>query len=497
MDRKPIRPDPVVVLAHPAVVASLLGWLVNDWVLKAQFGNEITGKLSDVFAMVVFPLLIAVVAGRVSKYPLQWGLTINTVFFAAINLAAPADRLVERALSVIVPSTLTMDPTDLAVLPVMAVTPLVWRHAHAPSSNARRIARRRLGRIVFVAGTLTCVATSAPEETMSAPHSGAILLTAEQPVLTMPLEYDLNGESNPHLDVRMTITAYGNGADGDVPYGTVEWRATAEELAFELTDAAWAPVHVEWNAEALGDTPDCFGIFWCSDADEATMSIEVPPPVSKPTPDHVLDLPRPADGEWSLAMVTFVIDRAAPPALELPDRSGFVATVDGRQLGRTDRTRTWPIPVPDSCTDPCRVTVPVVYYDADHDSDPVSLGLYGAASAIEVETPRLVETRIELAIEIEDVSVADHNHVVFCLRADWPDTAGEVSVPFAGVAIDFDAPKEPHLASSETDDRGCVAVGGTWIGPEEVADYDQIVVTGVIKTTEDAVPENLEIVLVE
>lgn len=42
-------------LASPAFVASVLLLLINDFVLKPQIGNAVTGKLSDFAGLFAFP----------------------------------------------------------------------------------------------------------------------------------------------------------------------------------------------------------------------------------------------------------------------------------------------------------------------------------------------------------------------------------------------------------------------------------------------------------
>ena len=49
------------VFVHPLTCLFIAGWLVNDHFLKAMYGTAITGKLSDVFGLAVFPLLVAAI----------------------------------------------------------------------------------------------------------------------------------------------------------------------------------------------------------------------------------------------------------------------------------------------------------------------------------------------------------------------------------------------------------------------------------------------------
>ena len=50
-------PGPGAVLTHPMTIAMLALWIINDHYLKAALGNELTGKLSDVASLAVFPLI--------------------------------------------------------------------------------------------------------------------------------------------------------------------------------------------------------------------------------------------------------------------------------------------------------------------------------------------------------------------------------------------------------------------------------------------------------
>lgn len=45
-------------LANPAALAAVAGLAVNDHFLKSHFGNWLTGKLSDVFGVFLFPLIV-------------------------------------------------------------------------------------------------------------------------------------------------------------------------------------------------------------------------------------------------------------------------------------------------------------------------------------------------------------------------------------------------------------------------------------------------------
>ena len=91
-----------VLLAHPFVVLCLIGWLANDHMLKQRYHNVATGKLSDAFAMVVFPILVALIFQRWFHRPLGWAIATTVVFYSSINLFDAVDRAVEVILSLLV-----------------------------------------------------------------------------------------------------------------------------------------------------------------------------------------------------------------------------------------------------------------------------------------------------------------------------------------------------------------------------------------------------------
>ncbi len=84
-------------LSHPIALAALATLAVNDHLLKARFGNAVTGKLSDVAGMIFFPLLFAslvelalrLVRVSVSYRRLLIGSVVSVALvFAGINLSS-------------------------------------------------------------------------------------------------------------------------------------------------------------------------------------------------------------------------------------------------------------------------------------------------------------------------------------------------------------------------------------------------------------------------
>lgn len=155
-----------LLLAPPSVVA--LGAIaINDHVLKARFGGVVTGKLSDVAGVFVFPLLILSVleCGRWLVRRSGWAsrpgevlgaVTVTAVGFAAVKLSPAVAGaygatigalrwVVGAAVAAVVGSDVSyrsieviVDPTDLVVLPVLvasAAVALARRRVPVPQSS--------------------------------------------------------------------------------------------------------------------------------------------------------------------------------------------------------------------------------------------------------------------------------------------------------------------------------------------------------------------------
>ncbi len=161
----PSRPSTSTVLPgsyllHPLIVCSLALWILNDHVLKAAWPGTVTGKLSDIVSLIVFPLLMATALEKAQKLWTRHVLTrehhnrllliaifatgammvtINCFHSAAIGyewglgyVQWPAyclqAILMGSPLPEVAPVQLWMDPSDCFTLPAL-VLPLwiAWR----------------------------------------------------------------------------------------------------------------------------------------------------------------------------------------------------------------------------------------------------------------------------------------------------------------------------------------------------------------------------------
>ena len=120
------------VLASPGFLAGLCLLLVNDFVLKQQFHNGLTGKLSDFAGLFVFPLFCAAFAPRLR--PHVYALTAIAFAFWKSAYSQP---LIEAWNGLrLFPVGRTVDPGDLCALLVLPVSYVYGRAL--PKSRAPR-----------------------------------------------------------------------------------------------------------------------------------------------------------------------------------------------------------------------------------------------------------------------------------------------------------------------------------------------------------------------
>jgi hypothetical protein len=130
-------------MLHPVCLLALGTWWLNDAVLKARYHNWLTGKLSDLACMVVFPVLVLCVVqvlgslGNARWQPRREHV-LSTVFgvgllFAGINLSENVGEVYKQVFAwVLYPFLLvlegsgrmpiishTQDASDLMTLPAL------------------------------------------------------------------------------------------------------------------------------------------------------------------------------------------------------------------------------------------------------------------------------------------------------------------------------------------------------------------------------------------
>ncbi|MFD1373017.1 hypothetical protein [Actinoplanes sichuanensis] len=131
-------------LGHPVTMVALAVLVVNDHVLKAVHPGWVTGKLSDAAGMLLAPPLLAALAGLIApRLPLR-PLAITSIVtigvgFTFVKLWVYGARLASATWSLVTPSLIRADPTDLLVLPLLAAT--WWTLGRSRTTRAGRVTR--------------------------------------------------------------------------------------------------------------------------------------------------------------------------------------------------------------------------------------------------------------------------------------------------------------------------------------------------------------------
>ncbi len=153
-------------LLHPLWLVSLALLVVNDHVLKGAglVPAAVTGKLSDVVGMIVAPAVLAALLGVTSRRGWASAHVAVAVVFAAINLSPACARAFEQLTALTpLPWAITVDPSDLVVLPFLLVSFVVLGRAMAADERALRTrARNVLQGAALTAGAIACMGTSPP-----------------------------------------------------------------------------------------------------------------------------------------------------------------------------------------------------------------------------------------------------------------------------------------------------------------------------------------------
>lgn len=410
----------VALFAHPGIAVAVTIWLVNDHVLKDRFASWWTGKLSDVVGLIVFPLLLATIAERWLDRPLRAATVFTALFFGSINTVTAADAFTEWALGIFLgPINLTVDPTDLLVLPALAGAQWFWHRDITPYTI-----RRSWGRVVFCAAIWTVVATS-DSEFMSETFEGTAWLTAESPEVVLPLTLTIDGEQAEDLtSLVITTDALSYGASGNTDNLLTVERLLDEDgvgsVRIWLTDSTAAPVEVRWSVVAT------------SGGDEGpVLGIELPPDSSGPPP--LLEVANAGTrGEWQTHRVVIESSPDGLARFVAPDELApafRVVTEDEQQnLDETSTTSSIDLRPPERCAlsdiDTCRYEVFILNNNFTFaDIAFIIIGVEGEVSLVEHTSPGLEwatiasgtatgyvfddsETRIEVPVQV-DVSLPD------------------------------------------------------------------------------------------
>jgi hypothetical protein len=145
-------------LLAPLPLAALVALGINDWALKGRAPVWLTGKLSDVAGLFVFPLvataaldLVLLGAWRLGarldftlrRWKLATAIALELLGFSILKLWPAGSAALVAAMRVVAPhTTVVLDATDLFAF---AVLPFTWWHAR------RVLARGAYGRLAWAA----------------------------------------------------------------------------------------------------------------------------------------------------------------------------------------------------------------------------------------------------------------------------------------------------------------------------------------------------------
>ncbi|MEI7744685.1 MAG: hypothetical protein WCK58_13170 [Chloroflexota bacterium] len=237
------------MLRHPGAIVALVVLVLNDHILKSAMPGLLTGKLSDVAGLIVFPLLLAeaVLAGTrlVGRRPVvapvavvAWCAGVTTLGFALVKTLAPATAawawawgavqwlagagpLTGRPLLLV---AVVRDPTDLLALPAVlvavAIAARTRRQALArPRAATPRRQRSWTGAAMGLVTAVACMATSQSEPAVYADTEAHVTLTAGTPVIvrhvTWSLDMATSRAGTVELTTRVEEDAVGEDAVGD------------------------------------------------------------------------------------------------------------------------------------------------------------------------------------------------------------------------------------------------------------------------------------------
>ena len=157
-------------LGHPISLVGLAVLILNDHVLKAEFGTWWTGKLSDVAGLVFAPALVAVAASALAPRARPRAIAAASVAaigigFAAVKATAAGAAVASAAWTAIAepvfeaPSVVRRDATDLLALPALALAWWAFTRAgrRPPSPRAVRTVRAS---VLLPLAALAVLATS-------------------------------------------------------------------------------------------------------------------------------------------------------------------------------------------------------------------------------------------------------------------------------------------------------------------------------------------------
>ena len=159
-------------LLSPPFIFCLVLLILNDFVLKSAFHNVVTGKLSDLCGLFIFPIFWSAIFHKIKP----WIFILSGILFVFWK-SEYASGLIEL-MNTVFPIERTVDPTDLLALPVLL---LGW--LYIKGKTQRVIANTLLARLgtsfIGLATIFSFCATSQQRYIQSFDHPQYVLLRSE------------------------------------------------------------------------------------------------------------------------------------------------------------------------------------------------------------------------------------------------------------------------------------------------------------------------------
>lgn len=163
-------------LGAPPTVLALIVLVLNDHVWKQQWPGPLTGKVSDVAGLLVAPPLLALLLAwcRPVRDPQRWGIAAVAVGFLVVKGTATGAAAFSAALSLVTPSMVRADATDLLALPVLWLAARTARWASAPALTRHHHRALAVGALLVPSAVLGTTATSPCGGHLSLSSVGAV-----------------------------------------------------------------------------------------------------------------------------------------------------------------------------------------------------------------------------------------------------------------------------------------------------------------------------------
>jgi hypothetical protein len=162
-------------LGAPATLLALAVLALNDHVLKHAAPGVVTGKLSDVAGLVVAPPLLAVgLALLRAPRPTQVSLVATGIGFTLAKTTEWGIDAANAVWSLVWPTEMLRDPTDLVALPALLLAAWVARAVRRPTSPGHRSLGLALGSLALPFAVVATAATSPCHTPEGLRHVGVV-----------------------------------------------------------------------------------------------------------------------------------------------------------------------------------------------------------------------------------------------------------------------------------------------------------------------------------